>query len=288
MKKSKFETFIIYTTLIAISAIMIYPIFDMVVLGLLTEQQSSQIPRLWIPSDPQWGNYIKALHFPGEYNGIPLMLIYFKNTLFVILGIIFGGVFSSTMCAYGFSKIKFPGREPLFFIVLATMMIPTTITMIPLFIVFKQLHWLNSLLPLWVPAWFGGGATSIFLLRQFMKGIPDTLLQSAKIDGAGHSRIYFQIILPNCIPILIVIIISYITTAWNDLFTPLMYINQKHKWTLAIGVANILQTGEYGAATAKQNLMMAACTLMSIFPIALFVSGQKYFIENVIISGIKA
>lgn len=277
MKKSKLQVFTIYTILIVISAIMVYPIFDMIVLSLLTEQQLSQIPRLWLPTDPQWSNYIKALHFPGVYNGIPLMLIYFRNTLLIILGIVFGGVFSSTMCAYGFSKIKFPGREPLFFIVLATMMIPTTITMIPLFIVYKKLRWLNSLLPLWVPAWFGGGATSIFLLRQFMKGIPDTLLHSAKIDGAGHSRIYFQIILPNCIPILIVIIIGYVTTAWNDFFTPLLYINEKHKWTLAIGVANILQTGEYGAAMTKQNLMMAACTLMSIFPIVLFLSGQKYF-----------
>lgn len=286
MKHLKLKV-IVYVILIIISAIMIYPIFDMIVLSLMTEQELSAIPRAWVPSSPQWSNYIKALNFPGEYNGIPLMLVYFKNTLLVILGIIFGGVLSSSMCAYGFSKIKFPGREPLFFIVLATMMIPTTITMIPLFVVFKQLHWINTLLPLWVPAWFGGGAISIFLLRQFMKGIPNSLLQSASIDGAGHFRIFFQIVLPNCIPIITVIVINYITAAWNDFFTPLIYINEKQKWTLAIGVANILQTGEYGANATKQNFMMAACAMMTVFPLALFLGGQKYFIENVVISGIK-
>ena len=285
--KYKKSNIIVYIVLVFVSAIMIYPVFDMIVLSLLTEKELSSIPRLWLPSTPHWSNYIKALHFPGDYNGMPLMLLYFKNTLLIIFGIIFGGVLSASMCAYGFSKIKFPGRDQLFFIVLATLMIPTSITMIPLFIVFKQLHWINTLLPLWVPAWFGGGATSIFLLRQFMKGIPDTFLQSASIDGAGHIRIFFQIILPNCIPIIMVIVISYITTAWNDFFTPLIYINVKHKWTLAIGIANILQTGEYGDVMTKQNFMMAACTLMTVFPIALFCSGQKYFIENVVISGIK-
>ena len=276
----------VYASLILLSIVFLYPIFNMFVISLFTETDISAFPPRWLPSNPQWNNYLDALSFSGSIDGLPALIVYLKNTLIVILGCGIGVIVSASMCAYGFSKIKFPGREILFFLILTTMMIPGVVTMIPLFVVYKNFHWLNTLYPLWVPAFFGGGALTIFLLRQFMRTIPDTICESARIDGAGHFKIYSQIILPNCIPILIVVLINTITGVWNDFMGPLIYINQQSKWTLALGVANILQTNEYGVAS-KAPIMMAACVLMSILPLILFYVGQKFFIENVTMTGIK-
>jgi multiple sugar transport system permease protein len=213
------------------------------------------------------------------------MLIYFKNTLLIVLGVIVGGTLTSSLCAFGFSKLQFKGRDTIFFLVLATMMIPGSVMMISLYVIFNKLGWINHLYPLWVPTWFGGGAVNIFLVRQFMKTIPDELNQSAKIDGANYWQLFSRIILPNCKPILIVIIIQYFLGCWNDLMGPLLYTNTQEMWTLTLGITNMAQ-GQMNT-TEGTHLVMAACTIMIIFPVALFLAGQRYIIDNMVLTGLK-
>ena len=222
----------------------------------------------------------------GNPTSMPYMVVYLLNSIYVVVGNVAGTVLSSTLCSYGFAKIKFKFREPIFFAVLATMMIPGSVTMLSMFTVYKNLGMMNTRLPLWLPVWFGGGAVNIFLLRQFMRGLPNDILESASIDGAGHLRKLFQIVVPNCVPILIYIAMQSAMGTWNDFFTPLLYVNEKEKWTLALGVASIIQTNDSGLVT-KKHLLMAACTIMTVFPLGLFIGGQKYFIENVAITGVK-
>lgn len=225
-----------------------------------------------------WSNFHDALMNPA----MPFPR-FFLNTVIIVVLTVLGATLSAALCAYGFARIRFRGREPLFILLLATMMIPGQVTMIPVYILFKELHWINTYLPLIVPAWFGGGAFSIFLLRQFFQGIPHEMEEAARMDGCGPLSTWWRIILPLSLPALATVGIFTFMGAWNDFMGPLIYINDTEKYTLALGL-NLFK-GQYGTDTPQ--LMMAATLVVLIPVLLLFFFAQKQFIQGIVISGVK-
>lgn len=208
---------------------------------------------------------------------------FFLNTLLIVACTVLGSTLSAALCAYGFARLRFRLRDPLFIVLLATMMIPGQVTMIPVYILFKELHWINTYLPLIVPAWFGGGAFSIFLLRQFFQSIPYEMEEAARIDGCGPLTTWWRVVLPLSFPALATVGIFTFMGAWNDFMGPLIYLNDTDKFTLALGL-NLFK-GQYGTDTP--HLMMAA-TLVVLLPVlVLFFVAQKQFIQGIVVSGVK-
>lgn len=212
----------------------------------------------------------------GEYWGY-----YISNSVYLVIMNVLGQIISCSMVAYAFSRLRWPGREVLFFLVLATLMLPPQVTMIPVFLVFRSLGWYNTLKPLWVPA-FAGGAFFVFLLRQFMKGIPRELEEAALIDGCGYIGIYYRIILPLVKPALAAVGIFTFMAAWNEFMAPLIYISDQRLYPLALGLFDF--RAEYGA---EFGLLMAASTIMILPVVAIFFFAQKYFIQGVTLTGMK-
>lgn len=261
-----------------------FPIFMLVSRSLMTTMEATLVPARFWPEIPQWKNYLDIFNAVGNFNGVSYWLLWFKNTVILEVAVIAGTVFSSAWVAYGFTRIRFPGRGLVFAIVLATMMIPSTVTMIPLYAIFSDLHWLNTLHPLIWPMWCGGGAVNIFLVVQYMRTLPKEFNESAQIDGANDFLIFFKIILPASIPIMTAVGVGAFVGIWNDLVNPLMYLNTKEMWTLALGMTTLnTNSAEVGGVP----FVFAACVIFSLPPILLFTGAQKYFIESIVMTGIK-
>ncbi len=228
---------------------------------------------------PVWKNYPDALKFlPPETNH---GMTFLANTLQVTILSILGTLLGSSMVAFGFARLKFPGRDALFIVLLATMMLPQAVTMMPVFLIFRWLGWIDTLKPLWVPAFFGS-AFNIFLLRQFFLGIPTELEDAAKIDGCSYLGIFWRIMLPQIKPALAALTIMAFMGAWNDFRNPLIYISSPEKETLAYAL-QLYQTSHGG----EPGLMMAASTLVMLPVLALFFFTQRYFIQGITLTGIK-
>ncbi len=292
MKESKLYKVIVYITLTVFCIIFVFPVFNMVMLSFMSNEELLTSPVPLIPSVFRFENYkgiIDAFGYYGPNGEYSYVWRFLGNTLFLIVSESCAVILSSTLCAYGFSKIKFPGRDVAFGIVLATMMIPGAVLMIPQFILFRDFGWLDTLNPLWIPLWFGGGAMRIFLMRQFMRTLPDTLIEAAKIDGAGHFRSYWHIILPNCKPMIAMQIIGVVSGTWGDFFGPFIYVNSKTKWTVGLAVANMAQSASNNSSygMGSKSVQMATCVIMSIVPLITFIVNQKNYIENVTITGVK-
>ena len=189
---------------------------------------------------------------------------------------------SASVVAYAFARLRWPGRDFLFIVVLATLMLPGQVTMIPIYLIFRELHWIDTLLPLIVPAWLGGGAMFIFLLRQFFLTIPVELEEAARIDGASSFGIYLRIMLPLSKPILVTIAVFSFIQHWNDFMGPLIYLNSTDKMTLALGL-RVFQ-GTYGS---DWHLMMAASTAVLLPVLIIFFFAQKQFVRSIVLTGIK-
>ena len=278
MKQQKtVSTMLTYVLLIIGSILFLFPLLWMISTSLKPIEQTMQIPPVWIPQPIQWKNYFDIFTNPN----IPLLL-YGKNTLIIcILGVL-GVVISSAFVAYGFARINWPGKNILFGLTLATMMIPFPVTMIPLYGVFRSLHWIGTLKPLWVPAWFGS-AFNIFLLRQFFLTIPTDLSDAARIDGCSEFRIFRQIILPLCRPALTVVALFHFMYAWNDFLGPLIYLNNQSTFTLSLG----LQFYQSQHGGTQWHLLMAASTMVVLPVIILFFFTQKTFIQGIAMTGLK-
>lgn len=208
--------------------------------------------------------------------------LYLRNTLIVALLSVTGMVLSSAVVAYGFARVRWRGRGPLFALVLATMMIPFPVLMGPLYIVFKSFGWIGSFKPLWVPAWFGG-AFGIFLLRQFYLTIPRELDEAARLDGCSHWGIFWRVILPLSKPALAVVGLFHFIFVWNDFLGPLIFLQQRDQFTLALG----LQLYQSQAGNVPWNLLMAASTLVVLPVLIVFLLAQRTFIEGIATSGLK-
>ena len=227
---------------------------------------------------PRWKNYSDALEFlpPETHYG----LTFLGNTLFLTLLSVIGTLVSSSMVAYSFARLRWPGKNLLFVVLLATMMIPGAVTMMPQFLIFRSLGWIDTLNPLWVPAFFGA-AFNIFLLRQFFMSIPAELEDAAKIDGCGPFTTYWRIMIPQVKPALAAVAITGVMGAWNNFQGPLIYLSSPEKMTLAYAL-QLYQQQHSG----DPGLLMAASTLV-VFPIiVLFFFTQRYFIEGVSLSGL--
>ncbi|GAB4110436.1 MAG: hypothetical protein Kow00105_19220 [Phycisphaeraceae bacterium] len=238
-----------------------------------------QVPReaLTQQIDLRWSNFTKAIramkHFPA----------YLKNTLILCLLTVIGTVCSSTLVAYGFSRIDWPGRDKLFLVVMATMMVPFPVVMVPLFTMFKTFGWIGTLKPLWVPTFFAG-AFNIFLLRQFFRTIPRDLSESARIDGCSELRIFWQIILPLARPAIAVVALFQFMATWNDFLGPLIYLTEQKDFTLALG----LQAYQSQSGGTQWHYLMAASSLVVLPVIVLFFMAQRTFIEGISMTGLKA
>lgn len=250
------------------------------------------IPFLWmlsisftLPAEvASAGLFPKKLHWENYSNALTQMRyfhLYLKNTLLVTGLTILGGTLASSLVAYAFARLWAPGREPLFILVLATIMLPAQVTMIPLFIIFRGLGWYDTLLPLIVPAFFGS-AFYIFLMRQFFLTIPAELEDAAKIDGCSAFRTYWQVFMPLSKPVLVTVIVFSFVAHWNDFMTPLIYLNSVEKRTLALGLATFQDA--WGVDIVS---LMAASTVVLIPVLIIFFLAQRYFVQGVVMTGLK-
>jgi multiple sugar transport system permease protein len=258
---------IVTLILIAGSTLILMPLWWMISTSLKSPAEIAQYPPTFIPKEFHFSNYIEA------WQTAPFTR-WALNTLFLAVVGTIGSVLVNSLVAYAFAKIKFKGRNMLFVLVLSTMLIPGFVTMVPQYILFSKLGWIDTYLPLLVPA-FLGSAFFIFLLRQFMMGIPNELVEAAVLDGAGHLQIWWNIMLPLTKPALITVAIFSFNGAWNDLLGPLLYINDESKYTLQIG----LQTFK-GTVQTQWHYLMAMSVTVLLPVILLFFFFQRYFIEG--------
>lgn len=263
-----------HTVLIVLSAIFSIPFFWLVTSSLKINEQLAAFPIVWIPNPITFEHYVTGLKF------VPFPL-YIINTLYICAVTVIGAVISNAWIAYGLSRIRWPLRIPLFAIILGTMMIPFQVTMIPLFVVFRNMGWFNSYLPLTVPSFFGN-AFYIFLLRQFFMTIPMELSEAAKVDGANELVIFGRVILPLTKPALATVALFQFLGAWGDYLGPLIYLSDKDRYTVSLGLA--LFQGEYNAEFGG---LMAASTVMMLPIIILFFFTQRTFIQGITLTGIK-
>ncbi|MFW2489103.1 carbohydrate ABC transporter permease [Clostridium chromiireducens] len=264
-----------YAVLLIISFICLVPFYWMIRSSLMDMSQIFTMPPVWIPNPIKFSNYKEALTM------LPFAK-YFSNTLIVVILSVSGTVITSSLCAYSFSRINWKGRDKVFGILLTAMMIPFAVTLIPTFIGWQKLGFVNTYVPLVLPAWFGGGVFNVFLLRQFFKTIPKELDEAAIMDGAGHFTIYSKIILPLSKPSLIVVGLFSFMGSWNDFLGPLVYLNDGDKFTLSLGLMQF-----QGMYTAQWQYMMAAASVVVIPTVVIFFMGQKYFIEGISMTGMK-
>jgi len=228
-----------------------------------------------IPHPFRWQNYLDAVH------QIPFVL-YTWNTVWVCVLSTAGTVLSSAMVAYAFAFLRWKGREAMFILTVATMMIPFPVLMVPLYDVFRSLHMIGTLTPLWLPAWFGS-AWNIFLMRQFFLGIPKDLLDAARIDGCTEWQIFWRIIMPLAKTVLIVVGLFSAIYSWNDFLAPLLYLTKQEHYTLSLGL-QMYQSKNGGTEWA---MLMAASTLVMLPILILFMAGQRSLVRGITMTGIK-
>lgn len=254
--------------------IFILPFFWLVSTSLKPDDQLFKFPPIWIPKPIMWSNYPRALTY------IPFWL-YLKNTLIIAIPSTLGLLISSSIVAYGFSRIKWPGRDAVFFLAICTMMLPYQVTMIPLFIVFRNLGWVGTFKPLIIPSFFGG-AFYIFLLRQFYMTLPMELSDAARIDGCSEFGIYSRIILPLSKPALATVGLFSFMGHWNDFLAPLIYLEDDTKYTLALGLQQFQR--QFGM---EWGMLMATSVVISLPIIVLFFFTQRTFVQGIALTGMK-
>ncbi|MEK5211757.1 MULTISPECIES: carbohydrate ABC transporter permease [Bacillus] len=275
IKKGKlFERILTYGLLVSLSIVFIFPFLWLVGTSLKPENEAISFPPSLLPKVWDFANY-KDVFTIVDFGQ------YYLNSIIVTVATVIGTVLSSTLVAYGFARIKGKGRDVWFILLLATMMLPPQVTMIPVYMIFAKLGWTNTFLPLIVPAFFGN-AYFIFLLRQFFKTIPKELEESAYLDGCSTLGIFWRIVLPLSTPAVITVALLSFMWTWNDFLGPLIYLNDDSKFTLALGILQFK-----GALLIEWGPMMAASVLIILPLIIMFFVGQKYFIEGIATTGGK-
>ncbi|WP_059051318.1 carbohydrate ABC transporter permease [Paenibacillus senegalimassiliensis] len=275
MRPAVLKQTLAYIALIAISVMFLIPFIWMVRSSLMNLGQIFVMPPVWIPSPVQWDNFTRALTI------LPFDR-FFLNTLIIVFFSVLGTVISSSVAAFGFSRISWKGRNTVFAILLSAMMLPGAVTLIPTFLGWRSLGFYDTYMPLILPAFFGGGIFNIFLLRQFYMTIPRDFDEAAVVDGAGYFQIYSRIILPLSRSAVIVVSLFTFLNAWNDFFGPLIYLKSSEKFTLALGLQMF-----QGAYTSQWDLLMAASAAVVLPCVVVFLIGQKYFLEGITLTGLK-
>ena len=267
-----------WVVLVVGSLVMMLPLLWMISSSLKLEQKVFQFPPQLIPNPARLANYVDAL----TYKPFP---VYLKNTVFLVLMNELAVLLASSFCAYGFARIRFAARDFWFVVVLATMMVPYVVMLVPQFVIFTRLHWIDTFLPLIVPYFFGGGAFNIFLLRQFFRTIPEELADAARIDGCSEFGIYWRIMLPLAKPALITVAIFTFFGTWNDFMGPLLYLNSPGNFTLSIGLATFRSALAVGRS--RWDLLMAFSTAMTLPVVVVFFLAQRYFVQGVVLTWLK-
>lgn len=250
------------------------PTLWMVASSLKASTELFATPIVWLPANPQWGNYVKI------FEVLPLAA-FIRNTVVVVALAVLGTLVSSIPVAYAFARLRWPGRDTWFALLLATMMIPDVITLVPRFILFRNLQWLDTFLPLIVPYWTATTALYVFLIRQFLRSLPTELEEAAFVDGAGRLRVLIQIILPLCGPVIASVAIFALIQHYNDMLNPLIFLNSMEKWTLAVGLR------AYNDSTGGNwELVFAASTLTLLPILLLFLAAQRFFVQGIALTGL--
>jgi ABC-type glycerol-3-phosphate transport system permease component len=258
-------------TLLLVSFLV--PTFWMLSSSLKASTEVFVHPIQWLPREPQWRNYAAAFEL------LPLTTFMF-NTMLIVVFAVAGTVLSSALVAYSFARLRWPGRDMWFALLLATMMLPDVVTLVPRFVIFKNLGWLDSLLPLIVPYWTGLSAVYVFLMRQFFRGIPIELDDAASIDGAGRLRVLVQILLPLSTPVLATVAVFAMLQHYNDYINPLIYIRSMENWPMALGLQ------AYNDAYAKNwEVVFAASTVMVAPMVLIFIIAQRFFVQGIAMTG---
>ncbi len=269
--------FVLWCALVFGAVAFMMPLYIMVVMALKTPSEIANSSAWDWPKHLTWDNFNTVLNNPNA----PFYL-FLRNSAIIATFSTLGVIVSSSLVAYPFARLRFRGRDRLFVLLLSTMMLPGLVTMIPTFVMYKYLHWVDTFNPLIIPAWFGGGAFNIFLMRQFMMGIPRELDEAAFIDGASHSTIFWRIIIPNSGAALATIGIFAFVYTWKDFMGPLIYLSSPEKQTLELGLKTYQALNQ-----EKWELLMSGSVLVMVPLIVMFLLGQRYFVKGIVMSGIK-
>lgn len=255
--------------------VILIPFIWMLAVSLMSEVEIYAYPPVWIPERLIFQNYFDVV------TTIPFFRL-LRNTLYLSFGRVLGTVLSASLAAYAFARLRAPGRDKLFVLVLATMMLPTWVTLVPQFIIFSRLGWVPGYNPLIIPSFFGGGAFNIFLLRQFFMTIPFDYDDAAKIDGCGYFQTYWRIMLPLSAPALATVAIFSVMWSWNDFINPLIYLRSMEDSTLSLGLYFF-----QGVYNPEWSRLMAMAMLVCLPVVLTFFFAQRMFIQGVVISGVK-
>lgn len=266
-----------YLFLIIIGLIMLFPIFWIISCSLKSTIEISQYPPVLFSGNPQFKNYLQILQTSSIWR-------FFRNTILLIIGNTLGTIISSSLVAFPLARMKFPGKNIIFSLILATMMVPATTTIIPQYLLFAKFRWLDTLLPMIVPAFFGF-PYNVFLFRQFFRGIPKSIDESALIDGCSRFQIYLKIFVPLSKSTFITVGVLSSVFWWNELFQPLIYINSDTWKTLTVGALTTFK--QAGSFVTQWNITMAMSTLMILPPILLYYFAQNHIVDGIKTSGMK-
>ncbi|MCX6935120.1 MAG: carbohydrate ABC transporter permease [Verrucomicrobia bacterium] len=275
-EKSAWIRTLVFLILAGGSAAFLAPFAWMLVTSVKPLAETMTVPPRWIPSTFQWHNYRDAIQSMGYF------WLYLGNSLFLCVMTVIGTVISSTLAAYGFSRIEWKGRDSIFLLLLATMMIPFPAIMVPVYGLFKSLGWIGTFKPLWVPT-FLAGAFNVFLLRQFFLTLPKDTAEAARIDGCNEWQILWYTVLPFSRPVLMVVAFFQFMATWNDFLGPLIFLTEQKTFTLALGLQSF-QSQQGGTAW---HHLMAASTLVVLPVIVLFFFLQRTLLEGIATSGSK-
>ena len=268
-----------YFFLVLFSLFFLFPFFAMFFKSVMGELESLGSPAIvFFPTEWHWENYLTVLDKD--------FFTYAKNTLIVLAVTMIGVPLSSSLCAFAFARLNFIGKHLLFAIILSTIMLPSVVVQIPLYLLYRSLGMTENLLPLILPPLFGGGALNIFLVRQYMRSLPMSLDEAARIDGANLFQVYFRIVLPLCWPILVYVMVTVFNGVWNDFSGPLIYITNKDYYTLALGIYKKYPPSTTSSLTFP-NYQMASGMLLVIPAAAVFLVFQKQLMEGVVVGGVK-
>ena len=274
-KKQRLFRIIIFLAVACIALLVAFPVYWLVRSSLMSDTQMFVWPLKYWPSEFRWQNYTDALSRQP-------FLLYTLNTMKIFLFVLLGTMLTACLAAYAFGRLEFPLKNFWFSLIIGSMIMPYAITLIPIYLGWSKLEFVNTYIPLIVPAYLGGGAFFIFLIRQFIMSLPKDLDESARIDGAGYMRILFQIIVPLIRPILAVVFIFCFLNCWNDFLGPLIYVNDPGKYTVAVGLC--LFKSEY---KVDWGMLMAATAIIVMPSILIFIAGQKQLIEGITFTGMK-
>jgi multiple sugar transport system permease protein len=271
-----------HALLIPISIVLLFPLVWLVSTSLKCHAEIFKFPPQLIPDPVCWNNYPEALTiYPFD--------LYFRNSMIYCVGIVTGQVLVSAFVGYGFARLRFPGRDFLFWLVLVRMMLPFAVTMVPSYVMFSKMKWINTFLPLIVPGWLPGlnsASFYIFLCRQFFMGIPLELDDAAKIDGAGHVRMWWQMILPLSKPVIATVAVFSFIIHWNDFQGPLLYLQRQNLRPMALALQSFGDAFGPESTSAEWQWLMAASTAFVVPMIIMFFAGQRYFLRGISTSGL--